>query len=217
MKYFEFIPRRANGLAAILLLLLVCSCNPASVIPDTRALAPPLCSHTTGTAHVSLSLNPASPSLRMAQITRVEWEFWRRCATDIPTDPAQGIGGRQTYNCSIQQELGGSLVGEYCATGSQVLGAPPAEWHVEGQTFEPSRSNINFDFFGEVQGNVCVRLTAHLSDGTTPPPVTRLWRVQLDAPGITIPSIGFFMGIDAAGVDPTFSQLSSSTPDCPLT
>jgi hypothetical protein len=214
MKCFELIARRTSGPAAILLALFVGSCGrTAPWIPDARPLAPPLCSRTTGTVNVLLSPDPNNPSLRMAQIVRVEWDFWRRCATDIPTDPSQGIGGRQSAFCSITQSRRGLQeeiqYGGDCA--GPPGGQPPAEWHVVRST-GPS-SNIGFDFVGEVQGNVCVRGTVHFSDGSTSPIPTRMWRVQLDAP-VRIPSIGFFMGREA-GVDPTFSQLSSSSPNCP--
>jgi predicted small lipoprotein YifL len=214
MNHVELIARRASWLAAILLLLSVGSCGRTGPwIPDARPLAPPLCSRTTGTVHVSLSPDPINPSLRMAQIVRVEWLFWKRCATDIPTDPTQGIGGRQGAACSINQSRSGlqeeiQYSGD-CAGPSG--GQPPAEWHVGRSTAQPS--SIGFDFLGEVQGNVCVRGAVHFSDGSTSPIPTRMWRVQLDAP-VRNPPIGFFIGRDA-GIDPTFSQMSSSSPDCP--
>lgn len=216
MKYFQLIARGLSRSTAILLLLSVCACGARTGpwIPDTRPLAPPLCSPTTGTVHVSLLPDSLSPSLQMARTVRVEWLFWRSCATDIPTDPSQGIGGRQGASCSFAQYSNGAgnAYGDDCA--GPVGGNPPADWHVQGATFTPSRG-IGFDFFGTVQGNVCVRGTVHFSDGSMSSIPTRMWRVQLDAP-VSNPSIGFFMGMDS-GVDPTFSQLSSSSPDCPAT
>lgn len=215
MKYLEFIARRASELTAILLAFSVAACGARTGpwIPDTRALAPPLCSRTTGTVHFSLSPDPITPSLLMARTTRVEWLFGRRCATDLPTDPSQGIGGRQSDFCTITQYIPSYQDLQY---GGGCNDLSRADWHTDLGSSIAQPSSIGFDFVGEIQGNVCVHGTVHFSNGSTSPLPTRLWRVQLDAP-VSNPPIGFFMGIDTAGVDPTFSQLSSSSPECPET
>ncbi len=186
---------------------LLLGCNGGAVGPDNRPLAPPLCSNTTGTVNVSMSPDPRIPS--SLEISRVEWTFQRKCATNIPVDPNEGIGGRQGAHCEITQYVRGNT--EY---GGDCIGPgvsdPPASWHVGTTGSQPS--NVNFNFVGTIQGNVCVSGTVLFTNGTSASFGPRLWRVQLDD-GIQLPAVGYWIG--ATPTDPSIIQISSSAMGCP--
>lgn len=191
------------------LLFSLVGCEPV-VIPDTRQTPPPLCSSTSGTVPITMSPDPIAPSSHTGDILKVVWQVNRRCATDIPANPADGPGGRRSAHCEItiyahrQTESGGDCIHR---TG----GDPPAGWHVGRSTNVPAA--LGFEMVGEMQGNLCVLARVFLQDGRNFEVTRRTWLVQLDS-GIRIPDAGHFMGI-IGDVDPSFSPRSSSSDGCP--
>lgn len=206
-------PKAAAAWVFTFVIILVSGCGARTGlrVPDTRPFAPPLCSSTTNTLVVSLTPDPIVPTSHINSLTRVVWDIYRKCATDIPSDPSQGIGGRQGRGCTITQYVGRNSSPEF---GGDCIGPPggpdPADWHVTGTTNTPG--NMSFTFFGNIQGNVCVSGTAFFSNGLSVEIPQRMWRVQLDG-GVLIPPIGYWLR--STPTDPTAVPASSSAVGCP--
>jgi hypothetical protein len=200
-----FMIKGATGIAslclAVIAVTLISACSRTGPLtPDTRPLAPPLCSNNTNTIRVTLTRDPDIPTAKM--MSKVTWNFQRTCATSIPPDPAQGRGGRQSNHCFVTQYARGNT--EYsgnCEGG-------PANWRVQSSSNQPER--MSFDFFGNILGNICISGRAEFTDGTSMTFGPRMWRV---ASGI--PEIMYLL--TARPVDPTLGWSPASSDGCPDT
>jgi hypothetical protein len=157
------------------LVLLPCGARTGLNFPDTRPLPPPLCSEPIS-VQVLLTPDPDIPSVHADRVSRVDWNFRRRCATDVPQDPREGRGGRLSHGCYITQYVrGGTEIGGDCIGAG--FDPAPTNFRV-GTTFNRP-NNIGFMFITS-PGNICVSGTVHFSDGTPPTPIPlRMWRTPV--------------------------------------
>lgn len=177
-----------------------CGARTGPLTPDTRPLAPPLCTNNTHTIRVALAPDPGIPTTKV--MSKVTWNFRRTCATSIPTDPAQGRGGRQSHHCFVTQYArGGTEYSGDCEGG-------PTNWRVTSSSNQPDR--MSFDFFGPIIGNICIGGTAEFTDGTSLPLGPKLWRVASGIPEITYL-------LAAQPVDPTLGWAPAASDGCPDT